>query len=44
VEVDVDVTDKDSEEWNKMSEVGIYTAKDSKIARGEFSPYAGDEK
>jgi len=37
-EVDVDVTDKDSEERKKMSEVGIYMAKDGKIVRGEFLP------
>jgi hypothetical protein len=42
--VDVDVTEKGSKERNKMSEVGIYIAKDGKIARGEFFPCAGNEK
>jgi hypothetical protein len=44
VEVDVDVTDKNSKERSQMSDVGIDTANDGKIAREEFFPYAGNEK
>ncbi len=44
VQFDVDVTDKDSKRRFQMSEVGVYTVKESKIVREEFLPYTGDEK
>jgi ketosteroid isomerase-like protein len=37
---DVDVTDKTSNNRMQMSEVGIYTVKDGKVAREEFLPLA----
>jgi ketosteroid isomerase-like protein len=40
VQFDVDVTDKNSGKRMQMSEVGIYTVKDGKIAREEFLPAA----
>jgi hypothetical protein len=40
VQYDADVTDKNSKERRKMSEVGIYTVKDGKIVRKEFLPRA----
>ena len=40
VEFDVDVTDKASNKRMQMSEVGIYTVKDGKVAREEFLPLA----
>jgi hypothetical protein len=44
VQYDVDMTDKNSKERMQMSEVGVYTVKDGKIAREEFLPHTGDEK
>ena len=38
VQYDADVTDKNSKERRKMSEVGVYTVKDGKIVREEFLP------
>ena len=38
VQFDVDVTDKASNKRMQMSEVGIYTVKDGKVAREEFLP------
>jgi SnoaL-like domain len=43
VQFDIDVTDKASKQRMQMSEVGIYTVKDDKIAREEFLPVAGEE-
>jgi hypothetical protein len=40
VQYDADVTDKDSKERRKLSEVGVYTVKDGKIVREEFLPRA----
>jgi hypothetical protein len=40
VQFDIDVTDKASNKRMQMSEVGIYTVKDSKVAREEFLPLA----
>ena len=37
---DVDVTEKASKKRMQMSEVGIYTVKDGKVAREEFLPLA----
>ena len=37
---DVDVTDKVSKKRMQMSEVGIYSVKDGKVAREEFLPLA----
>jgi len=44
VEFDVDVTDKASNKRMQMSEVGIYTVKDGKVAREEFLPLAQKKK
>ena len=44
VQYDIDVTDKNSKERMQLSEVGVYTVKDGKIAREEFLPYTGEEK
>jgi hypothetical protein len=44
VQYDVDMTDKNSKERMQLSEVGVYTVKDGKIAREEFLPYTGAEK
>ena len=38
VQFHIDVTDKASKERMQMSEVGIYTVKDGKVAREEFLP------
>jgi len=38
VEYDADVTEKESEKRQKMSEAGVYTVKDGKIVREEFLP------
>jgi SnoaL-like domain len=38
VQYDADVTDKSSKQRRRMSEVGVYTVKDGKIAREEFLP------
>ena len=40
VQFDVDVTDKATKKRMQMSEVGIYTVKDGKVAREEFLPLA----
>jgi hypothetical protein len=40
VHFDIDVTEKASKKRTQMSEVGIYTAKDGKVAREEFLPLA----
>jgi SnoaL-like protein len=40
VQFDIDVTNKDSKKRMQMSEVGIYTVKDGKVAREEFLPLA----
>jgi len=37
---DVDVTDKASKKRSEMSEIGIYTVKDGKVAHEEFLPLA----
>jgi hypothetical protein len=38
VQYDADVTDKNSNQRRKLSEVGVYTVKDGKIVREEFLP------
>jgi SnoaL-like domain len=38
VQYDADVTDKASNKRRKLSEVGVYTAKNGKIVREEFLP------
>jgi ketosteroid isomerase-like protein len=40
VQFDVDVTDRASKKRMRMSEVGVYTVKDGKVAREEFLPLA----
>lgn len=40
VQFDVDVTDRASKKRMQMSEVGVYTVKDGKVAREEFLPLA----
>src|SRR5438046_4569317 len=40
VQFDIDVTEKGSNKRMQMSEVGIYTVKDGKVAREEFLPLA----
>jgi hypothetical protein len=40
VQCDADVTDKESKQRRKLSEVGVYTVKDGKIVREEFLPRA----
>ena len=40
VQFDIDVTDKESKKRMQMSEAGIYTVKDGKVAREEFLPLA----
>jgi hypothetical protein len=40
VQFDIDATDKSSKERMQMSEVGIYTVKDGKVAREDFLPLA----
>jgi hypothetical protein len=41
VQYDIDVTDKESKQRRQLSEVGVYTVKDGKIAREEFLPAVG---
>ena len=41
VQYDADVTEKESNERRKISEVGVYTVKNGKIVREEFLPRAG---
>jgi len=41
VQYDIDVTDKNLKKRMQMSEVGIYTVKDGKVAREKFLPVAG---
>ena len=43
VQYDVDVTDKQSKQRRKMSEVGVYTVRNGKIVREEFLPRTGGE-
>ena len=38
VQYDADVTEKESKQRRKMSEVGVYTVKNGKIVREEFLP------
>jgi hypothetical protein len=38
VQYHADVTDKNSKQRRKLSEVGVYTVKDGKIVREEFLP------
>jgi hypothetical protein len=40
VQYDADVTEKESKQRRKLSEVGVYTVKDGKIVREEFLPRA----
>ena len=40
VQYDADVTEKESKERRKISEVGVYTVKNGKIVREEFLPRA----
>jgi len=40
VQFDIDVTEKASKNRMQMSEVGIYTVKNGKVAREEFLPLA----
>jgi hypothetical protein len=40
VQYDADVTDKESKQRRKLSEIGVYTMKDEKIVREEFLPRA----
>ena len=40
VQYDIDVTNKASKERMQMSEVGVYTVKEGKVAREEFLPLA----
>ena len=40
VQYDADVTDKESKQRRKLSEIGVYTVKDGKIVREEFLPRA----
>jgi hypothetical protein len=44
VQFDVDVTEKTSKKRMQMSEAGIYTVKDGKVAREEFLPLAQKNK
>ena len=41
VQYDADVTEKESKQKRKMSEVGVYTVKNGKIVREEFLPFTG---
>src|SRR5438270_13958532 len=41
VQYEADVTEKDSNERRKISEVGVYTVKNGKIVREEFLPFTG---
>src|SRR5262249_42887192 len=38
IQYDADVTDKESKQRRKLSEVGVYTVKNGKIVREEFLP------
>ena len=38
VQYDADITEKESKQRRKMSEVGVYTVKNGKIVREEFLP------
>jgi hypothetical protein len=38
VQYDADVTEKESKQRRQISEVGVYTVKNGKIAREEFLP------
>ena len=38
VQYDADITDKNSKQRRRLSEVGVYTVKDGKIVREEFLP------
>jgi hypothetical protein len=40
VEYDAEVTDKESKQRRKLSEVGVYPVEDGKIVREEFLPRA----
>jgi hypothetical protein len=40
VQYDADVTDKESKQRRKLSEIGVYTVKGEKIIREEFLPRA----
>jgi len=40
VQYDADVTDKESKQRRKLSEIGVYTMKDGNIVREEFLPRA----
>jgi hypothetical protein len=40
VQFDADVSDKNTKERKKLSEVGVYTVKNGKIVREEFLPLA----
>jgi hypothetical protein len=40
VQFDADVSDKNTKERRKLSEVGVYTVKNGKIVREEFLPLA----
>jgi hypothetical protein len=42
VQYDIDVTDKKSKKRMQISEVGVYTVKNSKIVREEFLPRSGN--
>ena len=44
VQFDVDVTEKGTKKRMQMSEAGIYTVKDGKVAREEFLPLAQKNK
>ena len=39
VQYDADVTEKESKQRRKISEVGVYTVKNGKIVREEFLPH-----
>jgi hypothetical protein len=43
VQYDIDVTDKNSKHRFQMSEVGVYTVKNGRIAREEFLPLTAQE-
>jgi hypothetical protein len=42
VQYDADVTEKESKQRRRMSEVGVYTVKNGKIVREEFLPRVFD--
>jgi SnoaL-like domain len=41
VQYDADITEKESKQRRKLSEVGVYTVKNGKIVREEFMPRIG---